>query len=101
MMMRTIPRENITPGCHESFLPKNCTMIEREDHPQLEMLVESRLVDGLYLSTTMVVDFLVEVVMGLQKVVVMVLQKVAITILQKVAVVDPQELKIQDCMLQY
>ncbi len=76
-------------------------MIKREDHPQLEMLVESRLVDGLYLSTIMVVNFLVEVVTGLQKVVVMVLQKVAITILQKVAVVDPQKLKIQDCMLQY
>ncbi len=62
MRMKTTPKENTTPRCHKSFLPKNYTMIKREDHPQLEMLVDNQLMDGLYLSTTMVVDFSVEVV---------------------------------------
>jgi len=42
-------------------------MNEGEDHPQLEMLVDHLLVDGLYLSTMAMVDLLVEVVMGLQE----------------------------------
>jgi hypothetical protein len=65
MKTRTIPKENTTPRCHKSFLPKNRTMIEREDHPQLEMLVDCLRVDGLYLSATAVVDLLVDVVTGL------------------------------------
>ncbi len=65
------------------------------------MLVNSRLVDVLYLSTTTMVEFLVEVIMGLQEVVVMVLQEVAVTIIQKVVIADPQEFKIQDHTLQY
>jgi hypothetical protein len=44
---------------------KDRTMTGREDHPQLEMLVNCLLVDGLYLLATMVVDLLAEVVMGL------------------------------------
>jgi hypothetical protein len=67
MKMMTIPKVSTTPRCHESFLLKNCTMNEGEDHPQLEMLVDHLLVDGLYLSTMAMVDLLVEVVMGLQE----------------------------------
>jgi len=35
MRMKIIPKENTTPSCHELFLLENCTMIKREDHPQL------------------------------------------------------------------
>ncbi len=80
MKMKTIPKKNTIPRCHKSFLPKFCTMIGGEDHPQLEMLVDRLLVDRLYLSTTTMVDLLVKVVLGLQEVVVMVRQEVAITV---------------------
>jgi hypothetical protein len=42
------------------------------------MLVDHLLLDGLYLSTMVVVDLSAKVVMGLQEVVVMVLQELAI-----------------------
>jgi hypothetical protein len=67
MRMRTIPKASTTPRCLESFLPKNCTTNEGEDHPQLEMSIDHLLVDRLYLSTMVMVDLLVEVVMGLQE----------------------------------
>ncbi len=78
MRTRTIPKENTTLGCHESFLLENCTMIEKENHPRLEMLMNQLLVDRLYLLTTIMVDLLEEVVMGLKE----------------IAIVDTRETKI-------
>jgi hypothetical protein len=53
-------------------------MIIGEDHPQLEMLVNRLLVDGLYLLETTMVDLSTKVVMGLWEVVIMVHQKVVV-----------------------
>jgi hypothetical protein len=36
MKIRIISKENTTTWCHKLFLPKNCTMIGRENHPWLE-----------------------------------------------------------------
>jgi hypothetical protein len=67
MRTMTIPKESTTPRCHESFLPKNYTMNVGEDHPWLEMLVDHLLMDGLYLSTMVMVDLLTEVITDLQE----------------------------------
>jgi hypothetical protein len=53
-------------------------MIEKENHPRLEMLMNQLLVDRLYLLTTIMVDLLEEVVMGLKE----------------IAIVDTRETKI-------
>ncbi len=78
MKPRTISKENTTPRCHESFLPKNRTMNEGADHPQLEMLVGLLLVDKLFLLAIVVVDLSMVVVIGLQDVIMAVLREVAI-----------------------
>jgi hypothetical protein len=66
MKTKTIPKENTTLGCRKLFLSKNRSMIGRENHPRLEMLVDRLLVDELYLSTTIVVDHSAKVVTGFQ-----------------------------------
>jgi len=48
MRKRTIPKESTTLGCHESFLSENHTMNGKANHPQLEMLVDCLLVDGVF-----------------------------------------------------
>ncbi len=68
MRTKVIPKENTTLGCHKSFLPKNYTMTEGENHPRLEMLIDRLLVDEQYLSTIMVANPLAEVVTGLREV---------------------------------
>jgi hypothetical protein len=80
MRTRTIPKESTTPRCHELFLLEKHTMTKRKDHPQLEMVVNCVMVDGLYLLAMIVVDLLAEVVKGLQEVAIVVLQEVEITI---------------------
>jgi hypothetical protein len=78
MKMMIIPKESTTLGCHKLFLPKNCTMNEGANHPQLAMLVGFLLVDRLYLPTKVVANLSAVVVIGLQEVVVMVFQKVVV-----------------------
>jgi hypothetical protein len=65
MKMKIILKKNTTPGCHKSFIPKNYTMIKGENHPQLEMLVDRMLVDGLYQLAMAVVALLAKVLTGL------------------------------------
>jgi hypothetical protein len=59
MRMNIVPKENTTPGCHESFLPENHTMIEGED--PLIGNVGRPFTNGWTIPTTKVV------VMGLQE----------------------------------
>jgi hypothetical protein len=73
MGMRTIPKKSTTPRCHKLFLPKNLTMIEREDHPQLKMVINYVLVDGLYLLAMTMVDLSAKLVKGLQEVAIAIL----------------------------
>jgi len=76
MRKRTIPKESTTLGYHESFLSENHTMNERANHPQLEMLVDCLLEDGVFRLATMVMDLSIVAIMGLWE-----------TIIQKVVVV--------------
>jgi hypothetical protein len=73
MRMTTIPKESTTPRCNKLFLPENLTMIEREDQPQLKMVINYVLLDGLYLSTMTMVDLSAKLVKGLQEVAIAIL----------------------------
>jgi hypothetical protein len=65
MKMKIIPKKNTTRRWHKLFLLKNRTMTRGENHPQLEMLVNRILVDGLYLLVMAAVAFLAKVVTSL------------------------------------
>lgn len=89
MSTKTILKESTTPRCHKLFLSKNYTKNGRANHPRLEIPIDRLLMDGLYLSTTIVVYLSKLVMVGLQEAVVAAFQEVVVVALQEVVVTNP------------